>query len=68
MVCKACGTSFEPRLPTMAKFCSARCRVVAWRSERERAAVERALAERERGLWGLLKEAVRLLGGEGGGG
>ena len=68
MVCKACGTPFEPRHPTRAKFCSGRCRVIAWRSEREREAVERALAERERGLWGFLKEAVRLLGGEGGGG
>ncbi len=68
MVCKQCGTLFETKHPKRAKFCSGRCRVVAWRSEREAEAVERALAERERGLWGLLKEVVRLLGGEGGGG
>ena len=64
MVCKACGTSFEPRHPTRAKFCSARCRVIAWRSEREAKAIERALAEREDQVRQLLKEAVRLLAGE----
>ncbi len=65
MVCKACGTSFEPRHPTRAKFCSARCRVIAWRSEREAEAVERALAEREDQVRRLLEEAVRLLAGGG---
>ena len=65
MVCKACGTSFEPKHPKRAKFCSARCRVIAWRAEKEAEAIERAFAERDRQTTGLLKRVLVLLTGRG---
>ncbi len=43
MVCKACGTSFEPKHPGRAVFCSGRCRVNAWRARKVQEAVEKAV-------------------------
>ncbi len=65
MVCKACGTSFEPKHPKRAKFCSARCRVIAWRAEKERTSVRHALEERANRdckVRNLLEEAREVLG------
>ncbi len=62
MVCKACGTSSEPKHPKRAKFCSARCRVIVWRAEREAKAIERALAERDHRLQSLVATLAREAG------
>ena len=43
MVCKHCGTSFEPRHPSRAVFCSGRCRVIAWRARKVQEAVDTAV-------------------------
>ncbi len=64
MVCKACGTSFQPRHPKRAKFCSGRCRVTFWRVEKERTSVRHALEERanrDRKVRDLLEEALEAL-------
>ncbi len=64
MVCKACGTSFEPKHPKRARFCSGRCRVTAWRAEKERTSVRHALEERanrDRKVLELVAEAERAI-------
>jgi predicted nucleic acid-binding Zn ribbon protein len=55
MNCEGCGKEIEPRHPR-GRFCSGRCRTLAWKRSREaaaRAPLERAL----RRVVGLLEEA-----------
>ena len=48
MLCKTCGTTFEPKRGE-GRFCSNRCRAKAWREQRGRD-LTAALDEAERAL------------------
>ncbi len=66
--CKTCGTPIEVRRDHKA-FCGDKCRMAAWQKkraeaqeERERQAVERALADRDHRLERLVETLAREVG------
>lgn len=57
MKCQVCSKGFEPKHPR-ARFCSSRCRVLAWHERRAK-----IQADREGRVRMLLVEALRVLEG-----
>lgn len=59
--CFGCGAPFEAKT-ARAKFCSGRCRVRAWKTQREREAVLADRADRDRRLQSLVEALAREVG------